>query len=160
MSETWRYARLEEQLHPPQDGPEIAPDAGAPPGEAALGTVERPAAPGLDPGPLLGTWHNTNPRSRGILRIDLELHEGAFTVRVQGAGSPAPIDWGTIGGEPFAHDVAARAAIAWSALFDLGFLRIHLQANIKQGVLVVASFNEFVDDSGRTNYFTREFFFR
>jgi hypothetical protein len=137
MSEALRCTRLEEQ---PGPGPG--------------------AAAAVDPGPLLGIWHNTNSRARGILRLELARRQDAVTVRVRGVGSPEPIDWGEAAAEVFAHDVGDRAAMAFSAVYDLGFSRVHLQANVKQGVLVVASFNEFTDDSGRASYFTREFFFR
>ncbi len=114
----------------------------------------------LDPAPLLGTWINTNPRVRGIARIVLAADTGRFTVRVSGANGGSPIDWGEIPAEPFAYNAGSREVMAFSALYDFGFQRVHLQANVKQGVLVVASFNEFTDASGRSSYFTREFFYR
>jgi len=124
---------------------------------------EGAAEPGpgtLDPAPLLGTWINTNPRVRGIARIVLAANGGRFTVQVSGANGDAPIDWGEVPATPFAHDAGSRETMAFSAAYDLGFQRVELQANVKQGVLVVASFNEFTDGSGRSSYFTREFFYR
>ena len=120
------------------------------------------AAPGgaLDPEPLLGVWINTNPEPRGMVRVVLGRRGAALTVRVFGAGSPVPIDWGEVEGEVFAKDVKSREAMAFAARYDFGFLRVDFQANVKQGVLVVASFNEFRDASGRASYFTREFFYR
>lgn len=114
----------------------------------------------LDPAPLVGSWSNTNPEGRGFVRLDVESRGGELRVRTFGAGSPQPVDWGQIAAAAFAKEPAARTATAFSAFYDLGFLRAHLQANVKQGVLVVASFNEFRDGSGRSSYFTREFFFR
>ena len=46
------------------------------------------------------------------------------------------------------------------AVYDLGYADVHLQANIKGGVLVVATFNSIKDDSGRSSYFMREFYYR
>jgi hypothetical protein len=37
-------------------------------------------------------------------------------------------------------------------------MQTHLAANLKYGVLVIQSYNRFLDDSGRRPYFTREFF--
>ncbi len=66
--------------------------------------------------------------------------------------------------EPALHAVAVtfdgRQAAAFSAVYDFGFEEVRLQANVKLGVLVVASFNRFRDESGRSNYFGREFFYR
>jgi hypothetical protein len=153
----------------------------------------------VDPGPLLGIWHNTNPTARGIARIDLrglrdlrelrdprdlrelprlrELPErqpeplghagAAFTCQVLGVGAPAsggssgpPIDWGPVPATPFAHDSRDGEAMAFSAAYDFGFQQVELQANVKQGVLVVATFNHFAASDPRSSYFTREFFYR
>jgi hypothetical protein len=38
-------------------------------------------------------------------------------------------------------------------------METHLQAKTEKGVLVVASFNRFKDQSGRSSYFSREFFY-
>jgi hypothetical protein len=135
---SWRWSRAED-----------LPEGGTEPGPGTL-----------DPAPLLGTWINTNPRARGMARIILAASGGRFTVRVLGANGASPIDWGEVPAAAFAHDAGSREAMAFAAAYDLGFLRADLQANVKQGVLVVASFNEFTDGSGRCSYFTREFFYR
>ena len=115
----------------------------------------------LDPGPLLGSWKNTQPEPRGMAEIVLARHDGGLAVRVFGAGpAGGRIDWGEIPGAVFAHDAGSRHAMAFSAAYDFGFLYVELQANVKQGVLVVASFNQFRDDSRRSSYFTRELFYR
>ncbi len=50
---------------------------------------------------------------------------------------------------------------ALKATLDLdGAETVHVQANVKAGVLVVATLNEVHDRSGRNNYFDREFFHR
>ncbi len=115
----------------------------------------------LDPGPLLGTWKNTNPEPRGIAGIELRQRDGKLAVRVHGAGgADGWMDWGEAEGDVFAKCASSREAMAFSARYDLGFQIVELQANIKQGVLVVASFHEIRDGSGRSSYFAREFFFR
>ena len=49
---------------------------------------------------------------------------------------------------------------AFSAMFELTEKRVRLQANVKAGVLVVVVLTEFLDTSGRSNFFDREFFHR
>lgn len=111
----------------------------------------------LDTAMLTGSWHNTNAASRGIPRIDVEAHGSA--VRVRAFGAPAH-DWGFVDAPVFAASIDDGEAMAFSCVFDLGYADVHMQANLKGGVLVVATFNRFKDDSGRSNYFLREFYFR
>ena len=134
-----KYARAEELLD--TDGAQYANQA-------------------LDPTPLLGSWLNTNSASSGMAKVVLGTHEGALTVRVFGADKPAPRDWGEVTGEVYAKSFDSQEGTAFSALYDFGFMESQLQANVKQGVLVIASFVQFKDDSGRANYFVREFYYQ
>ena len=119
------------------------------------------AVPGLpfDGSEIFGTWQNTNPGSSGIarIRIDENARNGAM-VRLWGARAPAPAEWGSVEADLFALSSGSRLAMAFSARYQADDVAITLQANIKQGVLVVASFTEFDDD--RSNYFHREFYYR
>ncbi len=121
------------------------------------------APPGLpfDGSEMFGEWLNTNPASTGIarLRIDGDGNKSAI-VRVWGAQAPHPADRGAAPAALFALSSGSRVAMAFSARYDSGDVAVALQANIKQGVLVVASFTEFKDDSRRSNYFHREFYYR
>jgi hypothetical protein len=121
------------------------------------------AVPGqpFDGSEMFGDWWNTNPDSRGIarLRIDDNAHNGAV-VRLWGAHAPAPVEWGSTQADLFALSSGSRLAKAFSARYRAHDANLTLQANIKQGVLVVASFCEFGDGDGRSNYFRREFYYR
>jgi hypothetical protein len=115
--------------------------------------VERPA---LDTSALLGTWRNTNTESRGITRIEVAPHGRDLAVTVTGSES-----WGSVIANPFSIDgFHAIEALAFQAVFDLGFIEVRLQANIKAGVLVVAALTQFRDATGRQHYFAREFYYR
>lgn len=139
----------------------------------------------IDPAPLLCRWRNADETTRGIADISGELRQGQVVVRVVAVGREGPVDWGegvatlysdisttgggratadpATGGRPTPHyaDLSATdAGPAFGATFDHGFQRVHLQARVYLGVLVVAAFTEFTDDSGRQNYFHREFFVR
>ena len=110
----------------------------------------------LDTAALQGSWQNTNAASRGITGIDIAKGE-PLTVRVWGAGGH---DWGTVTAPVFTDAIDSKEGMAFNAVFDLGYCDVHMQANIKGGVLVVATFNRIRDDSGRSSYFTREFYWR
>lgn len=112
----------------------------------------------LDTSALSGIWHNTNGNSQGVATVkirDLGEHLG---IRAYGVGESGALDWGEIPGRAYAMDASSPDAMAFSAVFAAEEICCHLQANIKQGVLVIAYFTEFNDGSGRSNYFTREFY--
>lgn len=139
----------------------------------------------IDPAPLVSRWRNAEPTTRGVSEVHCELRDGELVVRVLAVGPRGPVDWGEVVATPYSDlcvTGGGRAAIgalvdghptphyadvgsteagpAFWATFDLGFQRIHLQARVNLGVLVVAMFTEFTDDSGRANYFYRELFIR
>jgi hypothetical protein len=47
-----------------------------------------------------------------------------------------------------------------AADFDLGFMSAETYLRVNKGVLVIVLFVTFHDDSGRSNYLNREFFYR
>ena len=130
--ETLQYVRAKDRLQP--DGP-------------------------IDLAPLVGTWVNTNVASTGIVKVVLSNEEGSLAVQAFGACEPTPCDWGA------ADDVVACAAgpdsrqpMGFTAAYDFGFMTMRLEANLSRGLLIIASFNAFHDDSGRSDFFSREFF--
>ena len=122
--------------------------------------IEIPAT-SLDLGVLLGDWRNTNADG-GIARIVCREGEGGrIDVQCYGRHGSEVRDWGTVAARVYSFTFESRQAGAFNAVFDLGGEEeVHVQANVKSGVLVVASFNRIKDRSGRNNYFDREFFHR
>ena len=120
------------------------------------------SATSLDLGVLLGDWHNTNAEG-GIARIVCRAgDDGRIDVQCWGrSGADGMKDWGTVAARTYSFSFESRQAGAFNAVFDLGGEEeVRVQANVKAGVLVVASFNRILDRSGRTSYFDREFFHR
>lgn len=117
-------------------------------------------AASLDASVLLGDWRNTN-EAFGIRRIVCsEGDPGHIDVQCWGYEAGRLHDWGTVSAPLFAFTFDARDAGAFHAVFPLDAETVHMQANVKAGVLVVATFNEVRDATGRNNYFDREFFHR
>jgi hypothetical protein len=106
----------------------------------------------IAPEPLLGEWVNTNSATRGIA--------SAILVRIVAAGDSGTCDWGEAAASLFAADTSSSEAMAFSAFYDFGFMETQLQAHVRQGVLIIAKFDRFKDSSGRSNYFSKEFFYR
>jgi len=116
----------------------------------------------LSAGKLIGRWANTNPDTRGIAAIVIERNDDHFAVRVQGTGADSLIDWPSSRTRALANleEEAGQRAVALSADFELGFMRAETYLRVNKGVLVIVLFVTFADDSGRSNYLNREFFYR
>ena len=119
-----------------------------------------PAAGPLDSEHVVGMWYATDKQATGVIRLELRQDEGALKVRAFGAGAVEPYDWGEITATAYGSGVTATETMAFSAVYDFGFLVTILAAYVKQGILVLDTFNTFIDSSGRSNYFSREFFHR
>ena len=122
--------------------------------DAAIGTT------GADK--LIGEWLNTDPDTRGIAAIVIEQREGYLSVGLKGAGDDGLIEWPKARATPLANleEEAGQRALALSAQFDLGFMKVAAYFRVNKGVLVIVLFVTFQDGSGRSNYVNREFFSR
>ena len=110
---------------------------------------------------LLGTWINTKPDGAGIAKFEISAGDGSPALRIFGFGLGSMIDWGRTPVETvYTKDAATPEPMAFQARYDLGFMEVHVQGNFSLGLMVLACLNIFKDDSGRTNYFSREFFYR
>lgn len=110
---------------------------------------------------LVGTWINTNKASRGITRLAMSGGPDDLNLRVYGAAEPEEIDWGEAKVESlFTADPDGSSAVSFTAAYDFEFLRTELQANLARGLLIVTTLNTFRDNSGRSDYFAREFYYR
>jgi hypothetical protein len=114
----------------------------------------------VDPTPFLGDWLSTNRSTRGIARLTIVGSDQGLIIHGFGACPPSLVDWSETQGNVFAEGVASKRGLAFSAVYDFEFKESYLQAKVKKGVLVVANLNRFKDGSGRSNYFSREFFYR
>lgn len=109
--------------------------------------------------PILGVWVNYNEKSTGINRVEISDWDGLPTVRVFGAGRPAPIDWGEVAGSAFTGGVDGHEAVGFSANYDLSFATVLLAAYLNKRLLVVDAYSTFTDGSGRASYFQRDHFY-
>jgi hypothetical protein len=110
---------------------------------------------------LLGTWVNTNDATRGITRVILATRDNKLIVRIFEACDPSSRDWGEVEAESvYASGISSLLASAFSARYRFDFSETHLLANTSLGLLIIASVSTFKDGSGRSKYFSREFFRR
>lgn len=118
-----------------------------------------PATTGaLDSSALPGLWINSNPDTNGIARMVVSESDGRLSIQAYAIGPDGLIDWGTTEIAVFASTPTSRLATGFTCLFDFGFAETELQGMIMKGLLVLAQFHRFKDESRRVDYFLREYF--
>lgn len=111
---------------------------------------------------LLGRWLNTNRETGGITECVVSQEDDQIKVRITGAGDELPVDWPVAIGHRLANleEEAGQRTGALMATFEFGFMRVETHMRVNKGVFVIVLFATFLDDSGRSNYLNREFFYR
>jgi hypothetical protein len=110
---------------------------------------------------LEGVWFNTDPGTGEIAKVVITVRNGTASIRAFGADTSGLIEWGETPVTPYVDRIGSSLVTGFFAEYDFGFMKTRLAANVKYGVLVIQTYNEFSDDSGRPPYFTgREFFSR
>jgi hypothetical protein len=112
----------------------------------------------MDTHALPGVWINSNPDTTGIARMVMSESDGGLSLQVFAVGPEGLIDWGGTGVKVFAGQPASKVAAGFTCKFDFGFAETELQGMIMKGLLVLAQFHRFKDDSKRADFFVREYF--
>ena len=112
----------------------------------------------LDRGALTGNWINSNPDTSSIARLNVFEADGKLQLQAYAVGPDGLVDWGITTADVFAAGPASHVGAGFAATFDLGSKETRLQAMIMKGLLVLAQFHLFKDDSGRDSYFLREYY--
>ena len=115
-------------------------------------------AAALNTSGLPGIWVNSNPDTNGIARMVVSESNGLLSARAFAIGPRELIDWGTTDLVVFAATPSSKVAAGFTCLFDFGFAETELQGMIMKGLLVLAQFHRFKDQSKRVDYFLREYF--
>lgn len=133
------------------------------PGDAA--PAHRPGSSGSeaalpDPRACLGRWVNTDPAARGMVEAVFRSRGPGLALHVRAADGSPRADWGEVETELLIDPSGVTEGTCIAARYDLGGTKVTLHGWIKLGVLVLASFTRFGEDSGRANVFDRDFFYR
>jgi|CZKL01.1.fsa_nt_gi hypothetical protein len=119
--------------------------------------IPKPHVPlAVSPLPILGTWVNTNHQTTGLIRLMIAAAGKEITVHAFGACQPNPCDWGMVNGLVYADNVVSVPAVAFSAVYTLGFKQTTIVGRLLKGVLFVELFDHFTDQSGRADYYSME----
>ncbi len=124
--------------------------------------LTEPATRTLNAGTLIGRWTNTNRETRGIAEFVIDRDGEHFSVSAVGVGAAGPIEWPRTTAKVLANleEEWGQRAVAMAATFDFDFMKAETSIRANRGVLVVVLYITFRDDSGRSNYVNREFFYR
>ena len=115
-----------------------------------------------NPASLLGRWLNTNRDTRGISECVVAREGEEITVSITAVGNNESVRWPLAPATVLANleEEAGQRTIALLAKFDLGDMTADTHVRVNKGVLVIVLYFTFHDDSGRSNYLNREFFYR
>lgn len=118
--------------------------------------------PGFKPSPLViapatlaGTWTNVDKTTHGLVKLIITVTGTNLSVHGFGACHPTPCDWAAVTGIPYAENVNATPAIAFSAFYKFAFKETIVVGHLDAGLLRVETFDHFTDGSGRSDYFSR-----
>lgn len=133
----------------------FVPDDGA---SAEPGRYESGTSCGVgssDPATLTGTWHALAPAgSQRIAALECSVADGQLQARADGVGANGLVNWGEAAAYVYADAHYADNPPAFLTTFEHDSMRIHVQARLNRGVLVVCEYTEFTD--GRRGSFIRE----
>ncbi|MBL4707413.1 MAG: hypothetical protein JKY48_03120 [Flavobacteriales bacterium] len=114
----------------------------------------------IDPSNLLGTWINTYGVSKNISSFELVEKHNQIILSATGADNGVlPGAWGETVCIPLAKDPEKDVAVALLANYKLDFMNASLSINMNKGILIIAGSCTFIDGSGRSDYYFREFYF-
>lgn len=75
----------------------------------------------VNPASLAGVWINSDPATRGLVKVVINTAATSMNVDAFGACSPAPCNWGVIPATSYAASVSSTAAVAFSAQYNFSF---------------------------------------
>ena len=112
----------------------------------------------MELGALLGTWINSNPDTNSVAVVKATDADGKLKLQVSAVGADGFIDWGVGDGQVFAATPESHVGAGFTCRYEFGHGETRLHGMIMKGLLVLAQFHLFKDDSERESYFLREYF--
>jgi hypothetical protein len=107
---------------------------------------------------LLGTWINSNPDTHSVALVKATDADGKLRLQVSVVADGGFIDWGAADAEVFAAATDSHTGAGFTCRYKFDHGETRLQGMIMKGLLVLAQFHLFNDESNRESYFLREYF--
>jgi hypothetical protein len=156
------YFTVREEARQASLFPDAISLASMPSSPAKLEDLDPAIAVRMDPAMLAGHFVNTKASDPDLLDVTLrDDGKGGCLIQLKGNTREGPVDWGEVAGELYAWiDEDWRPSLMARAVYRLAPIDVVAQIRNIKGLTVVATFAIWKDGSGRSNYFTREFFRR
>ena len=107
---------------------------------------------------LLGTWINSNPDAQSVVLVKATDSGGRLKLQVSAVNSGGFVDWGAADADVFAATPESHSAAGFTCRYQFEHGETRLQGMIMKGLLVLAQFHLFNEESKRESYFLREYF--
>ena len=109
----------------------------------------------------IGSWENPYKNTRGIQSFDIYQRSDKTYISITGKEAGIkPGSWGESEFTGFAQGPDEQEASAYQAFFDLGFADALLAINENKGLLVILAYISPKTETGQSNYFIREFYYK
>ncbi len=112
----------------------------------------------MELGALLGTWINSNPDTNSVAVVKATNANGQLQLQVSAVGVDGFTDWGVADAKVFAAAPDSHVGAGFTCHYEFAHGETRMQGMIMKGLLVLAQFHLFKDDSDRESYFLREYF--
>ena len=132
------------------------------PTKVGIPAASYPLGDGVTPaGGLIGVWVNTSPAGGNIRRIILTHGPGGtLVVRAYGNCVPTLCAWGRVTATTFGTNVSSSYGGTFLASYLFGFKNALVDGTMTGKQLIVRTYSEFTDHSGRSNYVVADTFYR
>jgi hypothetical protein len=107
---------------------------------------------------LLGTWINSNPDAQSVVLVRATDSGGRLKLQVSAVDSGGFVDWGAADADVFAATPDSHSAAGFTCRYQFEHGETRLQGMIMKGLLVLAQFHLFNEESKRESYFLRGYF--
>ena len=130
---------------------------------AALFSASSFATPPANTHGLVGTWHNANPSSRGIIKVVVTKVGHQLKFKSYGSCHPTPCVHSTVVAQPYSRNVSSNHAVGFTAFRHSGFKTTRFDAMRDYGqssgaFLRLNSFNKYAAGDSRKNYASSDLF--
>ena len=112
----------------------------------------------MELGALVGTWINSNPDAHSVAVVKATEADGTLKLQVAAVGAGGFVDWGVTDADVFAATPESQLGAGFTCRYEFDHGETRLQGMIMKGLLVLAQFHLFNEDTDRESYFLREYF--
>lgn len=111
------------------------------------------------PGDFVGTWVNKDANTRGITRLVItSAGNNTLNIQVFGKCHPTDCDWGTKKLVTYGLNVQDTNHTYATANYNQSFANSLLTLGLASKQIMLQGYTQFIDNSGRKNYYSRDYF--